>query len=487
SGVPYSVVLQAGETYQFRDTQNTPHDVTGTLIIADKPVAVFGSHQCANVATKDVFFCDYLVEQLLPSQHGGTNFVVMPLKTRNGDTFRFLALEDKTDVFVNGVVVAPNLDRGRFRETLRTGPSHIRSTRPIMVAQYANSANYDNVVISDPFMTIIPPTRLFLSSYMICVPSADFPSNHVNIVIPSAAAGTVLIDGVAVPAAAYSVIPGSGYSGAQPNVATGPHLVQSLGGAAGPIPFGLIVYGFNEFDSYGYPGGFALGDTTPPNVMCQQSNITVVLGGSTVPSCFASVPDLRSQVTVTDNCQLPSGVQVQQIPAPQTPVGPGTHMIIVRAQDLAGNIGECQTTLTVVDPSPVLLTCPSNVLAFCTSSAGARVNYIGGNARSTCRTNIPVTCNPSAGSTFPPGTTTVVCSVTTVPGQTANCTFLVTVRCLTGTINRTGQEGTVTWIGGGVLEGAPTPTGRWTTVASESPHRFTIGAGSPTRFFRVRY
>jgi len=50
----------------------------------------------------------------------------------------------------------------------------------------------------------------------------------------------------------FTAIGGSTFSGAQLPVGLGAHNL------AGSQPFGVIVYGFAAFDSYGYPGGLAL-------------------------------------------------------------------------------------------------------------------------------------------------------------------------------------------------------------------------------------
>ena len=53
-------------------------------------------------------------------------------------------------------------------------------------------------------------------------------------------------------AGSFTPIGASGFSGVQLTVSVGSH------GLAGPLPFGVFVYGFDDFDSYGYPGGMSL-------------------------------------------------------------------------------------------------------------------------------------------------------------------------------------------------------------------------------------
>jgi hypothetical protein len=62
-GVPYQITLQQGQTYRLRNSDPPPSDLSGTSVIADKPIAVFTGHECARIPP-EFLFCDHLVEQL---------------------------------------------------------------------------------------------------------------------------------------------------------------------------------------------------------------------------------------------------------------------------------------------------------------------------------------------------------------------------------------------------------------------------------------
>ena len=98
AGVPYNIVLNQGQTYLLRNTDAAPQDLSGSLITSNKPIAVFGGMQCANIPMGYVA-CDHIVEQLPPATAWGKNFISVPLKTRTrGDTFRFLASANGTTI-----------------------------------------------------------------------------------------------------------------------------------------------------------------------------------------------------------------------------------------------------------------------------------------------------------------------------------------------------------------------------------------------------
>jgi len=97
---------------------------------------------------------------------------------------------------------------------------------------------------------------------------------------------------------------------------------------------------------------------------------------------------------------------------------------------VAGGPG-CSFKVTVIDIAPPVINCPANVTAVtnqvvCPSATSTVVNYPAPMATDNCPgTN--VLCSPPSGSTFPVGTTTVNCTATDASGNTAICSFTVTV------------------------------------------------------------
>jgi hypothetical protein len=251
AGVAYNITLNQGQTYLLRNTNAAPQDLSGTIITSTKPIAVFGSMQCANIPDGYVA-CDHIVEQLPPTTAWGKNFISVPLKTRTkGDTFRFLASANNTSVEVNGTIVA-TLNKGQLFETVLSTSSQIKSNNPILVAQYSNGSSYDGVT-SDPFMMLITPYEQYLGNYTFSTPASGFSGNYVNVVAPAAAVGALKLDGVVIPAASFSPIGSTGFRGAQLNISLGSHTINGSS-----LPFGIFVYGYDSYDSYGYPGGQSL-------------------------------------------------------------------------------------------------------------------------------------------------------------------------------------------------------------------------------------
>lgn len=269
AGVPYTISMNQGQTYQLRNTLSAPADLSGSIIESNQPIAVFGGHQCANIPQGSVA-CDHIVEQLPPTSTWGQSFVTMPLATRTGgDTFRVLASQDVTTVSIDGAVVA-TLNRGGIYETILVNPATINADAPILVTQYSNSSTFDNVT-SDPFEVVIPPFEQFLAAYTITTPATGFATNFVNVVASNAAVGTIMLDGAVIPVADFTPIGSSGFSGTQVPISLGAHTLS------GPIPFGVTIYGFASYDSYGYPGGLALAE------VAELTNLTLTPATATNP------------------------------------------------------------------------------------------------------------------------------------------------------------------------------------------------------------
>jgi hypothetical protein len=88
----------------------------------------------------------------------------------------------------------------------------------------------------------------------------------------------------------------------------------------------------------------------------------------------------------------------------------------------------CTFTVTVNDTQPPTITCPANVTqSNDTNQCGAVVNYPSPTASDNCPGVGAPTCAPASGSFFPVGTTTVTCNVSDASGNTASCSFTVTV------------------------------------------------------------
>ena len=106
----------------------------------------------------------------------------------------------------------------------------------------------------DPAMAQAVAVEQYRTNYLFHAPT-NYEANYVNVTAPTGA--TVILDGVAIPAAAFAAIGGTGYSLARrqlANTGTGNHSVTS------GVAVGISVYGYGQYTSYWYPGGLNLTD-----------------------------------------------------------------------------------------------------------------------------------------------------------------------------------------------------------------------------------
>ncbi|MDT0644384.1 HYR domain-containing protein [Zunongwangia sp. F363] len=162
-------------------------------------------------------------------------------------------------------------------------------------------------------------------------------------------------------------------------------------------------------------------DNEAPVIVCQD-NITV----STEENESFAVVDFED-ATATDNCE----VTVEQTAGPasgsQFPVG--TTTITYTATDGAGNTAQCSFTVTVEDEEAPELTCPSDIEQSADADiCGAVVTFQTPQAVDNGGTvSVEQTAGPASGEIFPVGVTTVEFTVTDEAGNTAVCSFSVTI------------------------------------------------------------
>jgi len=248
TGEPYLIQLNEGEAYQFMDTLSA--DVTGTIIESDKPIGVFGGNDCTYIPTNTPA-CDHIIEQFAPVDAWGKQFYAVSLATRKkGDLFRALAAHDNTTVNINGREVA-TLNKGAFYERILPSDSlyDIHTSQPIQLTQYSLGSEIDSV-LSDPFMMMIPPYEQFSGSTTFTTPATNISVNYVNVVSPQGGLGKIKIDDIVIPAELYEPIGNSNFYGVRMPITVGAHTINGDN-----IPFGAFIYGFGNYDSYGYPAG----------------------------------------------------------------------------------------------------------------------------------------------------------------------------------------------------------------------------------------
>lgn len=304
--------MEPGQTRNFKlqkyevlnletDGQGTT-DLTGTRIVADQLIAVFGGSEAANApntarcvdidpitekgvcewdhktvcsrtldcvnAGFNTCCADHLEQQLFPLKTWGSHFVASHTMDRglSKDIYRIMAGEDNTTVRIvpplPGVSV-PILNRGEYYEFESAShfEIHAEDEKPLMVGQFlaaqdAPDPNVGGVASAgdagtgDPAFMLIVPLEQYRNDFVVLVPG-EYEQNFFNLTVPTGA--LVQVDGEDIPPGDFTIIGSGEYSVHRARFPDpGAHTITST------EPAGIIVYGWDQYVSYAYTGGLDL-------------------------------------------------------------------------------------------------------------------------------------------------------------------------------------------------------------------------------------
>lgn len=256
AGVPTTIVLNRLQTFLL---QLQVGDLTGTLVTADKPVAVFSGNQNGTVLG-GFSQADYIVEQIVPVSAWWDEFVIAPIAPRTaGDVIRVLAHEDETEIEINGELTT-TLNAGQFHEFIQPSSSGtwLKTSKPSLVTQYNKGQRQGDTVSTDPFAMLVPPVKQFSRQYLFKTPGTPyvpFPfgsgSNWLNIVVEAGDEAGLLLNNAALPASTtWTSV--DGYKYARLTIPAGTHHLEHQ---EPNVRFGAWVYGHALTEGYGYVAG----------------------------------------------------------------------------------------------------------------------------------------------------------------------------------------------------------------------------------------
>ena len=249
SGGHFKITLSPYESYQMRSI----NDVTGTEIVADKPVSVMAGSSASYVNYSDGS-SEYLIQHIPPVNQLGTSYVLAPFLVRpSGYVFRIIATEPETVVNITGLTELVSISQGRFYEMEAETMKAIIANKPVLVAQYSKSHHTDT--FGDAFMLIIPPIK--------AAPKEDitFPvttltqsaalTSYLSITIACDHLSSLSVDGITVYAEQWNILQVTAgemlYCVLRRNFDHGVHHIITPGRN---VPFEAIVYGFSTHVAY---------------------------------------------------------------------------------------------------------------------------------------------------------------------------------------------------------------------------------------------
>ena len=310
--------MEPGETRQFTlsqydvlnlESDEIGSDMTGSLILASKDVAVFGGSEAANAPNTnhclveegdDTGVCewdmespcktnddctgqfntccaDHLEQQLFPVKSWGLRYLASKTFPRNQekDVYRIIAAENNTMVTtIPPQANIPVLNKGEWIDFESADNFEIIAKKPIMVGQFLASEQAPDPNVNgvpqpgdagtgDPAFILLVPAEQFRQDYVFLAPN-KYELDYITIVVPEEA--RVWFDCKEIKPADIEAncdpievddfeLFGTGeYATTKFKVADGVHRVYA------DQPIGVSVYGYDQYVSYGYPAGLNIVD-----------------------------------------------------------------------------------------------------------------------------------------------------------------------------------------------------------------------------------
>ena len=240
-------------------------ELSGTKIISNRPLVVYSGNRCTVIPLRSSA-CDHITEQVPPTTIWGSNFMSASYAGRgSGDIYRILTSENSTTVTVNCSTFTELLIYdlefpGSWQEFSTPANSFcsISSNKPLLVMQFGLGNSHDGV--GDPFMMMITPVEQYSNNYVFDV-LPEFVSNYITIYITpeNFSPQNINVDDDSLEDAVWTTVycTDTRICGYITYVAltAGVHQLYHRDAAA---HVGVSAYGFNSFNSYGYPGGLQL-------------------------------------------------------------------------------------------------------------------------------------------------------------------------------------------------------------------------------------
>jgi hypothetical protein len=261
-GEARTVVLERGEVLTVFGTNPSDFkgaDLTGSLVVADKPVAVFAGHEEASVgAGSGVTTCcaDMLQTQLFPGESQGTDVLALrsPPRASEPDVWVIQAVTGPTTVTLvpdpTGQSGAALTGAGATLELVSFESFHVSATGPVQVFQLLAGGEAAND-LGDPALTEMVPTDRLLTRYDVWMVAGY----QRRVSLGRMAGTTVTIDGEVVGAELFEAVGDTGWEAGSVTLSAGVHTLT------GSAPFAAQVYGYADKGAFAAPAG--LGPPTP--------------------------------------------------------------------------------------------------------------------------------------------------------------------------------------------------------------------------------
>ena len=177
-----SGILNYHETWQLQSED----DISGTLIRANKTVAVLSGNIKANVEAEGGKSSDHLVEMLVPVDKWGIRFIAVSTPNRLlTDQIKIVTSENETFIEVHGAHPTNFTTTAAGNVTTLilniNSAIYVKATKPIMITQFGASRRSDEDN-TDATMMFVVPLGQYQNNYSIAIISDDKFGSYLIIV-----------------------------------------------------------------------------------------------------------------------------------------------------------------------------------------------------------------------------------------------------------------------------------------------------------------
>ncbi|RMC09520.1 hypothetical protein DUI87_13672 [Hirundo rustica rustica] len=249
-GAVLRLFLQPYHSLQLQSSQ----DFTGTVVVADTPVAVLSGHTCVKVSAG----FDFVVEQLFPMTAWGRSYVVPPNPLQTDVDFVYVVTDEDNTITYNAgsgnATVAMAAGEVQTFVVNRNSHLYINAVLAVQVVFFFSGSSWQ-----DPFLLVVPPVSAHCTAFRFSSVPSQY--NHAVLIAPTTATATTTLNHRPDKTLAWQAIRGTDFSWASITVSAAMQSAENS-----QVPIGLLVFGFQSHTGYGFPGLCA---STPIPLSCE--------------------------------------------------------------------------------------------------------------------------------------------------------------------------------------------------------------------------
>lgn len=282
AGVPFTINLNPGQTYQVKANGNGD-DLTGSRVRCtnNEVVSVYGGHEWAIVNCSPISnqTADPLFEVCYPSKSWGKQYILPVTELSVNEPYSVIAKENNTNLYLNGAYVT-TINAGQVYYGSVSADALIEGDKPIGVGYYLPTDNCGGTPgIGDPSMILLNPIEQMTLDTITFFTISDYDIDTIFCEFITNVNDTNLIEYNGIPLTNFYIFPfDSNYAMKKfPIPADTAHTLTTSG-------CGFIAYvkGLGDAESYAYAAGVSLADLDNAFTFTDLNNGNVICSNSAI-------------------------------------------------------------------------------------------------------------------------------------------------------------------------------------------------------------